>query len=112
MTEEAARAKIKRLHAAISRASRIQSIVRTHNTVTLCRAWPHRHVQIILRLYSSPAEILCGFDLDCCAVGWDGKELLALPRARLAINRAANVVDPTRESPSYAERLRKVRIYA
>lgn len=27
------------------------------------------HLQIILRIYSSPAEVLMGFDLDSCAVG-------------------------------------------
>jgi len=30
--------------------------------------------------------------------------VLALPRARLAITRLANVVDPSRESPSYSHR--------
>jgi len=35
--------------------------------------YPYRSVQIVLRLYQSPAEILAGFDIDapCCA--YDGK---------------------------------------
>ena len=32
----------------------------------------HRRVQIILRLYSSPAEVLMGFDIDSCCVAYDG----------------------------------------
>lgn len=34
--------------------------------------YPYRSVQIVLRLYHSPAEILAGFDIDapCCA--YDG----------------------------------------
>lgn len=34
--------------------------------------YPYRAVQIVLRLYQSPAEVLAGFDVDapCCA--YDG----------------------------------------
>lgn len=32
-----------------------------------CFRYPLRHVQIILRLYRSPAEILLGFDIDVCS---------------------------------------------
>jgi hypothetical protein len=34
-----------------------------------CAQYPFRHIQIVLRLYSSPAEVLTGFDVDACAVG-------------------------------------------
>src|SRR5688572_9358295 len=27
-----------------------------------------RHVQVVLRIYRSPAEIALGFDVDCCSV--------------------------------------------
>jgi len=39
----------------------------------LSAQYPYRSVQIVLRLYHSPAEILAGFDIDapCCA--YDGK---------------------------------------
>ena len=38
-------------------------------------------VQIILRVYHSPSEVLCGFDVDPCCVGYDGTTVWALPRA-------------------------------
>jgi hypothetical protein len=43
-------------------------IVRTSNAITFAMDFPRRHVQVILRLYLSPAEILLGFDVDCSAV--------------------------------------------
>ena len=41
--------------------------------------YPYRPVQIVLRLYHSPAEILAGFDIDvpCCA--YDGNYSFFLP---------------------------------
>ena len=38
-------------------------------------------VQIILRLYDSPSEVLHGFDHDACCVGYDGEAVMALPCA-------------------------------
>lgn len=32
-----------------------------------------RPVQIVLRLYQSPAEILTGFDIDAACCGYDGE---------------------------------------
>jgi hypothetical protein len=34
--------------------------------------YPYRSVQIVLRLYSSPAEILAGFDVDVACCAYDG----------------------------------------
>jgi hypothetical protein len=69
--------------------------------------YPYRCVQIVLRLYSSPAEILAGFDVDapCCA--FDGKQVWANPRAIVSMMRQANTVDISRRSPSYEVRLSK-----
>ncbi|GBG29004.1 BTB/POZ domain-containing protein KCTD7 [Hondaea fermentalgiana] len=64
-------------------------------------------VQIILRLYESPAEILMGFDIDCCCVGYDGSTVWALPRAIRAISRGFNLIDVARRSPTYESRLAK-----
>ncbi|KAI0317676.1 hypothetical protein OF83DRAFT_1022187, partial [Amylostereum chailletii] len=81
--------------------------VRTKHTVSIYSQYPYRCVQIVLRLYSSPAEILAGFDVDspCCA--YDGKRVWANPRAIVAMMRQANTVDVTRRSPSYEVRLAK-----
>ena len=69
--------------------------------------YPYRCVQIVLRLYSSPSEILTGFDVDapCCA--FDGTRVWANPRSVVSMMRQANTVDITRRSPSYEVRLSK-----
>eukprot|EP01118_Nematostelium_gracile_P008853 TRINITY_DN2954_c0_g1_i1.p1 TRINITY_DN2954_c0_g1~~TRINITY_DN2954_c0_g1_i1.p1 ORF type:complete len:637 (-),score=170.96 TRINITY_DN2954_c0_g1_i1:36-1748(-) len=84
--------------------------MRTSRTITICPGYETRHVQIVLRLYKTPAEVLLGFDLDCVGVGYDGKNVWALPRARRAINCRYNIVDPTRQTfrtTSYEYRLWK-----
>ncbi|KAK7469254.1 hypothetical protein VKT23_003740 [Stygiomarasmius scandens] len=81
--------------------------VRTKHTVSIHSQYPYRSVQIVLRLYSSPAEILAGFDIDapCCA--YDGTRVWTNPRAIVAMMRQCNTVDMTRRSPSYEIRLAK-----
>eukprot|EP00755_Sulcionema_specki_P012060 Sspe_Gene.8210::Locus_2804_Transcript_1_1_Confidence_1.000_Length_3044::g.8210::m.8210/K08073/PNKP; bifunctional polynucleotide phosphatase/kinase len=58
-------------------------------------------------MYQSPSEVLLGFDVDACSVGYDGTHLLATPRARRAIIKKANFVDLTRRSLTYESRLFK-----
>jgi hypothetical protein len=88
--------------------------------------YPYRSVQIVLRLYRSPAEALAGFDVDapCCAYdgmlsrimrnlsyAYDlsplGEHVWANPRAITAMIRQSNTVDVSRRSPSYEIRLQK-----
>ena len=73
----------------------------------LLAQYPYRSVQIVLRLYSSPAEVLAGFDVDapCCA--YDGNRVWANPRAIISMMRQSNTIDVTRRSPSYEVRLAK-----
>ncbi|RIA83139.1 hypothetical protein C1645_699703 [Glomus cerebriforme] len=80
---------------------------RSKHCVTILSQYPYRHIQIVLRLYNSPSEILTGFDVDCCSVGYDGENVWALPRAHQAIIKQRNIVDLTRRSPSYEIRLIK-----
>jgi hypothetical protein len=56
------------------------------HSITLIGLYPYRHVQIILRLYRSISEVIIGFDIDCCAVGYNGSKVYALPRSQRAIN--------------------------
>ncbi|KAM6501508.1 ankyrin repeat protein [Amanita muscaria] len=81
--------------------------VRTKNTVSIHSQYPYRSVQIVLRLYHSPAEVLAGFDIDapCCA--YNGMDVWANPRAIVAMMRQCNTTDVTRRSPSYEVRLAK-----
>ncbi|CAG8440942.1 1066_t:CDS:10 [Ambispora gerdemannii] len=81
--------------------------VRAKSCVTIVSQYPYRHIQIVLRSYQSPSEVLTGFDVDCCSVGFDGKNVWALARAHQAITKQCNVVDLTRRSPSYEMRLAK-----
>eukprot|EP00026_Physarum_polycephalum_P000150 Phypoly_transcript_00150.p1 GENE.Phypoly_transcript_00150~~Phypoly_transcript_00150.p1 ORF type:complete len:1663 (-),score=347.22 Phypoly_transcript_00150:165-5153(-) len=82
-------------------------VIRTKHAVTIVNQFPYRHIQIVLRLYKSPAEVLMGFDIDACAVGYDGKNAYALERACRAITRGYNLVDMSRRSLTYESRLYK-----
>jgi GTP-dependent phosphoenolpyruvate carboxykinase len=66
-----------------------------------------RHIQIILRLFSSPAEILSSFDIDSCAVGFDGTNVYAAHRAFIAFVTQINTVDRFYFSRNYELRLFK-----
>ena len=73
-------------------------IVRTQHAVTFYFSYPIRPVQIILRIYKSITEILCGFDIDSVTVAFDGNQVFALPRFKRAIKYRMNLVDPDRQS--------------
>ena len=73
-----------------------------------CNKLPARKdYQIVLRLYKTLSEILHGFDVDCCAVGYDGKDIWMTKRALFAISHGYNTVNFERLSPSYGNRLVK-----
>ncbi len=57
------------LHARLVARCGEVGIVRTENAITFVPPKPYRKIQVILRLYHSPGQVLLGFDLDCCAVG-------------------------------------------
>lgn len=108
LTPEQAETKMQEIYAAVSDAVPWDvTCVRTKHTVSIYSQYPYRSVQIVLRLYSSPAEILAGFDVDapCCA--YDGDRVWVNPRAAVAMMRQCNTVDMNRRSPSYEVRLTK-----
>eukprot|EP01059_Diplonema_ambulator_P025062 TRINITY_DN42042_c0_g1_i1.p1 TRINITY_DN42042_c0_g1~~TRINITY_DN42042_c0_g1_i1.p1 ORF type:complete len:1754 (+),score=585.15 TRINITY_DN42042_c0_g1_i1:52-5313(+) len=90
-----------------ARLSQHVEVVRTPHAITIVGVYPNRHVQIVLRMYKSPSEVLIGFDIDACTVGFDGTRAWANPRARRAINKQINLVDMTRRSLTYEVRLAK-----
>lgn len=63
--------------------------------------------QVILRLYKSPSEIIHGFDVDCCCMGYDGKRLWITQRGLYSLANGFNTVNFDRLSPSYERRLAK-----
>ncbi|EJD52355.1 hypothetical protein AURDEDRAFT_158081 [Auricularia subglabra TFB-10046 SS5] len=65
--------------------------VRNAQTVTFYSAYPTRRVQVVLKLVSSPREVLLNFDLDVVAAAYDGTEVWMLPRFVRAIETGSNI---------------------
>ncbi|KAJ5939279.1 hypothetical protein N7466_002413 [Penicillium verhagenii] len=108
LTEDQAIEKIKHIEDKIRNSILHETTtVRTKNTVTIVSQYPTRHVQIVLRIYHSVAEILTGFDVDCSCAAYDGKQVYASPRAIASYITQVNQIDLTRRSPSYENRLSK-----
>ena len=66
-------------------------VVKNARTINFLADYPNRRIQIILKLLPSPTQILLNFDLDACAVGFDGKQVLMLPRCARAIETGYSV---------------------
>ena len=66
-------------------------IVKNAKTINFLSSYPHRRIQIVLKLLSSPADVLLNFDLDACAIGFDGSRVLMLPRCARAIETGYSV---------------------
>ncbi|KAG6906166.1 hypothetical protein DXG01_015516 [Tephrocybe rancida] len=108
MDAEQAEKKIKQIYEAVRDSVPWDvTCVRTKHTVSIHSQYPYRSVQIVLRLYASPAEILAGFDIDAPCCLYNGQRVIANPRAIVAMMRQSNTVDMTRRSPSYEVRLAK-----
>ncbi|KAG8527414.1 uncharacterized protein KY384_007566 [Bacidia gigantensis] len=55
-------------------------VVKNAKTINFLTTFPGRRLQIVLKLLPSPTDILLNFDLDACAIGFDGSRILMLPR--------------------------------
>lgn len=92
-------------------------IMRSHGVITMHNwvgeRWTGRvdlKVQIVLRLYDSPAEVLVGFDVDCCCCAYDGESVWVSPRCMHALKTGVNILNPLHAWPnkaSYELRLAK-----
>ena len=82
-------------------------IVVTPHSVTILGLVPNPPIQVVLRCYSCPAEILAGFDIDCCCVGFDGRSAYLTPRSSHSLRTNLNVIDLSRRSTTYESRLLK-----
>ena len=69
--------------------------------------WPHRNVQVVLKLFPSVAALLASFDVDCCAFAYDGHQALCTARGLRAAITRCNAVDLQRRSVTYESRLLK-----
>ncbi len=81
-----------------------QRVVRTQNAITIGKATKY---QVVLRLYTSPSEVVHGFDLDASGILYDGDRIWATQRAEYAIKIKTNYFDFARMSPTYGYRLAK-----
>lgn len=81
--------------------------VRTSHSITIVNQYPYINIQIILRLYKSAPEVIMGFDIDSCALYYDGNNVYCLPRSHHAIVSQYNTIDMSRRSPTYESRLAK-----
>lgn len=59
-------------------------------------------VQVVLRIYDSPTEILFGFDVDCCCCAFDGKDVWLTKRCISALRTGMNVLNPIHAWPAKA----------
>ena len=84
----------------IANSTGLHDIVVSKHAVTIVGVRPFRHLQVVLRIYISPLEILSGFDVDSCCVGFDGENVWATQRAIRSITDRINIVDLTRRSPT------------
>ncbi|KAF8311713.1 hypothetical protein DL93DRAFT_2098630 [Clavulina sp. PMI_390] len=66
-------------------------VVRNSRTITFFSEYPVKRLQVVLKLVGSPKEVLLNFDLDICAMGYDGTSLIMLPRAARALETGYNI---------------------
>ena len=102
LTIEQANSKIAQM---LKLLSTITSVSRSSNAITI--QTESTTIQIILRLYRTKSEVLHGFDIDCCCVGFDGTHVFLTARAYHSIKHMINCIDFDRMSPSYEPRLAK-----
>ena len=86
---------------------RTPECTRTANAITFIDRRSKLEVQVILRLYQTPSEVIHGFDVDSCCFAYDGESIWMTHRAHYAIKSGFNTVNFERLSPSYEMRLIK-----
>lgn len=88
---------------------KIERVTRSKHAITLRLERNNNYipVQIILRLYSSPSEVLHGFDLGSCMVGiWKGK-VYTTRLGKFSLENRCNILNLPRRSTTYEKRLSK-----
>ena len=60
-------------------------VTQNHKTITFTPSYPNRRLQIILKALPNPTAILLNFDLDICALAFNGSNVMMLPRCARAI---------------------------
>jgi ankyrin repeat protein len=98
--------KLLEIYASIKRRNPYDLLcVRTPDYISIVSQSPFRSIKIRLRLYKSPAEVLMGFDTDCCAIGYDGDKVYGTPRWHYAITTFTNRYNACISTESYIDEL-------
>jgi len=66
-------------------------VVKNAKTINLLTSYPNRRIQIVLKLLPTPTDVLLNFDLDACAIAFDGSNVFMLPRCARAIETGYSV---------------------
>ena len=100
MSNSQALEKVKYIFSLVKRnaASHKVLAVKTDTAVSFVVGFPFRHIQVVLKKFARPADVICSFDLDCCSWLYDGSTVKATARALRAAATRCNVVDLQRRS--------------
>ena len=79
----------------------------TDYSATVDFGFTNTKIQLISRLYNTKKEILYGFDLGSCAVGFDGESIEFSLAGKFAQEYNLNILDTTRFSLNHNARLKK-----
>ncbi|KAG2375123.1 hypothetical protein C9374_010127 [Naegleria lovaniensis] len=108
LTPEQAEDKLRHIYQVIKQnCSRGNVLVARSKFAVTFHTQHNRAIQVILRIYKSPAEILLGFDICAACLGFDGNQVWSNARSRRALALKTNLIDPDRMSTTYEYRLYK-----
>ena len=61
-------------------------VVKTGSALTfVAGGYPQRFIQVVLKLFASPTDVLTAFDVDCCGFCYDGTTVKCTHRALRAV---------------------------
>ena len=80
-------------------------VFRTQGCITFRNAATGVLIQIILRLYTTPGEVIHNFDLGSSAALWDGQTFMTTAIGKIAFEHGANVLDLSMRRCSYERRI-------
>ncbi|CAG8484360.1 21170_t:CDS:10 [Gigaspora margarita] len=106
--EEAAKNKMQHIYETVCRNVHFKVIcVRGKNCVNIVSKYPYRHIQIVLKIYKTPAELFANVDIASTCVAYDGKDVWTNPRGHQALITQCNLIEIELSSHSYETRLAK-----
>ncbi|CAG8732779.1 17904_t:CDS:2, partial [Cetraspora pellucida] len=106
--EEAAKKKMLHIYETVCRNVPFKVIcVRGKNCVNIVSQYPYRHIQIVLKIFKTPAELFTRVDIASTSIAFDGKDVWINPRGHQALITQCNLIEINQSSHSYETRLAK-----